>query len=297
MSVQRFLASPWATVHGPSEPRRLLMWLLDAGFRGLCASPGPRAVDWPALAAAAGNLPVEIAAVRAGSALAVQSVTAGLASAKEGERALAVRAVEQAVATARVLGCRLVIVEPGIVPVIGAIEADDLGDPHYQWTPERSQALLSRRRVGRNGAVDRACRALFALVRAFPDTEFCLAGGRSLLAVADPQGLRDIFEDLASLRLGYWHDAAICARREQVLAEPQGEWLESFGNRCRGFSLGDASPDGLYRPPGSGGVDYSMVASYVPKARGPNPAVLDLDPAVAPGELAGIRAFLDKHGL
>ncbi len=297
MQVQRFLASPWATVHGPTDPARLLVWTLDVGFRGLLASPGPRPVDWLSVRACSERLPVEFAAVRAGSALAERSATWGLASPKDEERRMAVAVVQQAVATARLLGCPTVVLEPGLVPIVGDIEAEDLGDPTQRWTGERAAALLARRKVGRNGAVDRACRELFGLVRAFPDVQFCLTPGRSLRAVADLDGLRDIFEDLGALRLGYWHDAAVLTRREQVLGQPAGEWLEAFANRCRGMGLGDASPDGVYLPPGAGGVDYGLLASYVPRSLSPIPLVVDLDPAVPPSELPGIRACLDKHGL
>lgn len=297
MPPLRYLASPWASVHGPSDPRRLWVWVLDAGFGGLLASPGPRSVDWTGLAEAAQRLPVEVAAVRAGSALAVQSATAGLASSQDSERRLAVQVIQQAVATARRLGCPTVVVEPGLVPIQGDIDAEDLGDPHVRWTHERAHALLARRKVGRNAAVDRVCRELFAVARAFPDIQFCLTAGRSLRGVADLAALQDIFEDLDGLHLSYWHDCAVVARREQVLGEPQGEWLETLGNRCRGFGLGDASPDGIYLPPGFGGVDYGVVASYVPRAAAALPMVVDLDPAVVPSELAGIRACLDKFGL
>ena len=297
MPVKRFLASPWASVHGPSDPRRFLIWVLESRFAGLAASPGPRPMPWPALVESAHDLPIGFAAVRAGSVLAEQSATRGMASAKEGERQAARQAVQQAVATARILGCPTVVLEPGVVPVVGEVEAEDLGDPACRWTPERAHALLARRKVGRNGALDRVCRELYAIAKAFPDMEFCLTCGRSLRSVADLPTLLDIYEDLAKLHLGYWHDAAACARRNQVLGEAQGEWLELLGNRCRGFSLGDASPDGMYLPPGSGGVDYSVVASYVPRTGAPIPLVLDLDPAVSAGELAGIHSFLDKFGL
>jgi len=297
MHVQRFLGSAWASVHGPSEPRRLLVWALEARFAGLMAGPGPRAMAWQAIRTASLDLPFEFAAVRAGSVFAQQSATGGLASAKEGERQVAAQAVRDAVATARLLGCRTVIVEPGIVPLLGEIECEDLGDTSYRWTPERAQALVARRRAVRNGALDRACREVYALVKSFPEMEFCLCSGRSLRTVADRVTLQDLFEDLSQLRLGYWHDAAVAARRQQVLGEAQGEWLESFANRCRGFSLGDASPDGMYLPPGSGGVDYGLLASYVPRTGAPSPVVLELDPSVPPSELPGMRACLDKHGL
>jgi sugar phosphate isomerase/epimerase len=297
MHVKRFLGSAWASVHGPADPRRLLIWALEAKFAGLQAGPGPRAVDWVTLAEQASDLPVDFAAVRAGSVFAERSATAGLALMKEGDRQAAVVAVQQAVATARIVGCPRVVIEPGVVPLLGEIECEDLGDASYQWTHERAHALLARRKAARNGDLDRVCRAIFAVARAFPDIQFCLTTGRSLRAVADRDSLGDLFEDLHQLNLGYWHDAAVCARREQILGEPQGEWLEMFGNRLWGMSLGDASADGLYLPPGSGGVDYGLLASYVRKSGAPTPVVLELDPSVSPSELSGMRSCLDKYGL
>lgn len=297
MSVQRFLGSEWATVHGPAEPRRLLTWALERQFGGLLAAPGPRAIDWSAVRVAAADLPVAFAGVRVASAVAAVSSTAGLVSAREGDQQAALAAVRLAVATARALGCPHVVLDLGVVPVLGEIEAEDLGEPGYAWTPERSAALLARRQVQRNQALDRSCRIVHQLVRSQPDIGWSITVGRSLRTVADRTGLRDLFEDLHQLRIGYWHDAAVAARREQVLGEAQGEWLEEFGNRCRGISLGDASPEGMYLPPGAGGVDYGLLATYVPRSGRPFPVVLELDPSVAPAELAGMKSCLDKYGL
>lgn len=297
MSVQRFLGAAFATVHGPNEPRRLLVWSLEAKFRGMLAAPGPRATDWRALQRAARDLPVRFAGVRAGSVFATRSATAGLAAASDAEQRQALVAIADAVGTARILGVPTVILEPGLVNVLGEVEADDLGDPHAGWTLGKAQALVARRKAVVNGALDRVCRALFDLVRAHPEICFALTAGRSLLSVADRAGLLAIFEDLHQLRLGYWHDAAAVARREQVLAEAAGDWLEDFGNRCVGFTLSDAVPDGMYLPPGAGGVDYGLLATYVLRSGRPVPGVLELDPAVDPGELPGAHACLDKYGL
>ena len=296
MQVQRYLASAWATVHGPSDPAQLLVSLLENGFAGLGVSPGPRAVDWTALRAAADELPVRFAAARAGGALSDWSPTSGFAADADGERALALRAVQDAVQIARAVGTPLVVLDVGVVPVLGELEAEDLGDPGYSWTEERAKALLARRNVGRDAAVDRACRGLFDVLKSFRDMRFALTQSRSLRAVLDAAAMQDICEDLGPHRLSYWHDAGICARREQVLGEPQGEWLEAFGRQLCGMSLGDASPDGLYLPPGAGGVDYGLCATYVPGAGTPFPVVLELDPSVSPGEMPGMRSCLDKHG-
>jgi len=297
MHVQRFLASAWATVHGPKEPSGLLVSLLENGFAGLGVSPGARAVDWREVRAAAADLPVSFPAVRAGNPLAERSALAGLCSQSDGERQLGHRAVADAVACARTLGTPQVVLDLGVVQVTGEIEVEDVGEPGYGWTEERAAALLARRKVGRDAAVDRACRELFAIIKSFPDMYFSVTQGRSLRAVLDPEALRDIVEDLGARRLGYWHDAAVCARRDQILGEAQGEWLETFGNRLSGMTLGDASPSGLYLPPGSGGVDYALCATYVPRSGTTVPVVLELDLSVSPGEMAGMRSCLDKYGL
>lgn len=297
MHVQRFLASAWASVHGSADPQRLLVSALENGFRGLAVSPGPRAIDCGALREAAVDLPVAFAAVRCGNPLSERTPMAGLCWGVEGERRVAHRAIEDAVRTARTLGCPTVILDFGVVAIHGEIEAEDLGEPGYDWSHERAQALAARRKARRDGAVDQACRELFAVIKSFPDMQFCVTQNRSVRAVLDVVALADIAEDLGNRTFGYWHDAAICARREQVLGEPQGEWLERFGNRLRGMTLGDGSPDGLYLPPGSGGVDYGLCATYVPRTGTPIPVVLELDPSVVPGEMAGMRSCLDKYGL
>lgn len=297
MHVQRFLASAWASVHGPKEPPALVVSVLEAGFSGLAASPGPRSISWPAVRAASDDLPIEFACVRAANPLADRSALTSLCSQSAGERTVAHRAVADAVNCAVTIGTQSIVLDLGVVGVYGDIEAEDVNELNYAWSHERAHALLARRKVGRNASVDRACRELFAIIKSFPDMHFCVTQGRSLRAVLDLESMHDILEDLGGRRLGYWHDAGICARREQILGEAQGEWLESFGNRLRGMTLGDASGDGLYLPPGAGGVDYGLCASYVPRAGNSFPVVLELDLSVAPGEMAGMRSCLDKYGL
>lgn len=297
MHVQRYLGSAWASVHGSSDPQKLLISLLESDFAGLAASPGPRPVAWPALREAADELPVQFSAVRANNPLAERSALSALCSSAHGEGELAHRAVLDAVHCAKSLGVNTVVLDLGVVSMVGEIEAEDVGEPNYDWSNERWQALLARRQVTRHASVDRACRELFSIIKSFPDYNFCVTQSRSLRAVLDLAALRDIVEDLGGRRCGYWHDAAICARREQILGEAQGEWLESFGNRLSGMTLGDASHEGLYLAPGSGGVDYGLCAAYVPRSGNDFPVVLELDLSVGPGEMPGMRSCLDKHGL
>jgi len=297
MHVQRFLGSAWASVHGPKSPPTLVVSVLEQGFSGLAASPGPRPIEWAAVRAASDDLPIQFACVRAANPLAEHSALTSLCSQSDGERAVAHRAVADAVRCAMTIGTQVVVLDLGVVGVHGDVEAEDINERGFTWSHERAQALLARRKVGRDAYVDRACRELFSIIKSFPEMNFCVSQGRSLRAVLDLESMRDIVEDLGGRQLGYWHDAGIRARREQILGEPQGEWLEYFGNRLSGMTLGDASADGLYLPPGAGGVDYGLCASYVPRAGNAFPVVLELDLSVSPGEMAGMRSCLDKYGL
>lgn len=297
MSPQRFVGSAWASVHGPSDPARMLRWLCESRFAGLVPAPSPRPIAFAAMHAASRDYPITFPAVRCSSILSERPNTAGLASARDGEAHVARQSVQAAVALAMSVACRVVVVEPGLVPVFGEVEREDLGDPTYDWTNERVQALAARRKAALPPALDRVCRELHGLCRAFPEVTFCLTQSRSLLAVASLDTLQLVYEDLPNLRLGYWHDAALCARREQALGEPQGAWLEAFGDRCRGCNLGDARPEGLYLPPGAGGVDYALLASSLrPHGKGAS-ACLELDPAIPSSELPGMGACLERFGL
>jgi hypothetical protein len=275
-----------------------LLWLLQAGFRGLLPGPGPRHVDWSAVQRAATDLPVSFRAVRSAGILGSRSTPHGLAAAKEGELGDARRAVAEAVSLARRFASGLVLVDPGNVVLAGdPPPLDDLGEPALRPGDPGLAPLMVRRRVGLEPALDRVCRTLHSLGKSHPDVTFCLTLGRNLTSVADRSSLGAVFEDLKTTRLAYWHDAALAARRHALLGEPQGELLEAFSNLLSGMTLGDSSADGLYLPPGAGGVDCRLLGSYVLRSGPPLPVVVELDPSVDSTELPGIRSFLEKFGL
>ena len=298
MSVERFLGAAWASVHGPVGGRELLLWTLDQGFKGLVPAPSPRPVSWAAVAGNIGDLPARLPALRLAGILEVEPrPSSQLAAPREGERRTAEAAVEDAIQRARGLGCPLVILEPGIVAVGGERGPVDLGDLTHVWTSERAKAQLARRKPHLDQALDAACRSLHSLCKRFDDMRFALTCTRHVWSLGDPVALEAIFEDLPRRQLAYWHDAAVAARRWELLGEEQGRALEKFSKILCGISLGDSSEGGVYRTPGAGGVDYPLLGSYVLRSGQPLPAAVELDPAVDPGEIPGAHAFLDKFGL
>ena len=207
--------------------------------------------------------------------------------------------MREAVALAQHLGCRDVILEPGVVPPAddGPVDLALAGE----WDQERLEAHATRRRRFLEQALDRACRALHRWTRSWPEMRFCLTPSRHVGGLGEPQALAAIFEDLgravARQGLAYWHDTAAAACRQARLQEPSGEFLEKFCKRLAGITLGDPGDDRAYLPPGTGGVDYPLLSNYRQRSAKALPVVVELDPGVVPAELPGIHAFLNKFGL
>jgi sugar phosphate isomerase/epimerase len=297
MPVQRFLGGGWATMHGPADPRALMMWVLDQGFGGVLPGPGPRPMAWRQLGKTHGGLPVTIPAVRvSGLHDPSRLAEAGLCSGQPGDVAGAVAAVTDAVELAEALGCAAVVLEPGVVGWAEDSGPVDLAQEDG-WGESGAAAQLDRREAHLNQALDAACRSFHGLTKSFPDVQFCLTPSRHVGGLGDARGLEFLFEDLARGRLRYWHDTAAVACRQARLGEPPGEFLEKFANRLVGMTLGDLGDGLVYLPPGTGGVDYPLLSNYRQRSAKALSAVVELDPGVTPGELPGIHAFLNKFGL
>jgi hypothetical protein len=223
--------------------------------------------------------------------------SAGLASAHEGTRELAEAAVLSGMRQAAALGISWLVLEPGLVPLADEEGPDYLAEPGQVWTEDLAATQLARRRTQLEPALDRVCRSLHRVCSQLPEMSLALTGSRSVSGLGAPETLEAIFEDLPGCRLGYWHDAALTARREEVLGEEQGDWLDRFSGRTLGISLGDTADARLDLPPGSGLVDYPLLSSYW-RHTGIKPTmVVELGPAVEPGEIPGVHAFLTKFGL
>ena len=296
MTIQRFLGATWAAIHGPRDARSLAVWTLESGFRGLMPGPAPRDVPWEGLRALRREMPFLLAdglsfsAPRPGG----DRADRGLGSQHRGDRASAVAAVQGALDRARALGLRRVILEPGAVSLPDGVDSVDVAGA----AGDRATRAAAARDRGLDGALDAACRSLHSLCKANPDMELCLETGATVESLGSLAGLRAIFDDLHALPLGYWHRAAAAAGRQELLGDPQGAWLEQFGTRLRGISAADRAEGSLQMPPGSGLVDYPLLANYLPRAAsGVFPVVVDLDPGVPPVELPGVHAFLDRLGL
>lgn len=254
-------------------------------------------MDWPGLRSQIQDLPLRLLGWSLSAPRQAQRADQGLASAEVGEREKAMAALAGALQSAAQVGVSLLTLEPGQVPVPGEVGPEDLCDRRLDWTGEQAAAQVARRRVAAPPALDRVCRCLHALAKAHPGATLALRPSHSVFGLGNPDDLEAIFEDLPRVRLGYWHDAALAARRNEVLGEEQGDWLERFGRRLVGLEVADTADAEIDLPPGAGLVDYPLLASYTPSAGAGLPTVLDLNPAIDPRELPGVLSFLAKFGL
>jgi hypothetical protein len=205
-----------------------------------------------------------------------------------------------AIVTAHQLGLQLqtpvVIADLGLVPQVATGNTDLAA----RGEPIGSDALASLRMrylTHRDPGLDRAVRACHELLGACPTLHLALTGSFDLLGLGEPGALQACLEDLKQPRLGYWHDTGVAARREVAGLEPAGAWLEGLHKWLWGFTLSDSIHGEVLLPPGSGGVDYPLLASYMMKTHGPPPCVVEVDPGMSEVDVRWARACLRKFGL
>lgn len=299
MVTTRYLGAGFTAVHAPGDGIKRVHWLLDQGLAGCEVAPAPRAVDWRATHQAMAGAPAAICSVRVDPPLDPRrEPLAGLSTGHKGDLSVVQRRIADACSLAASLGVRQIVLEAGSVLFPGERGRWDLADPIGGWTREQGEAQLARRCPGLHQAADHLCRNLWGVLRAHPDFRFALTLSRDVASTLDPETLGWVLEDLGSSgRLSYWHDAPLAALRAQWLGEDQGAWLEGFGAQLAGLTVGDPWDGGAYGPPGTGLVDYPLIASYLPKGPIDQPLVVELDPPVPTSELPGVLAFLDKVGL
>ncbi|HVQ25327.1 MAG TPA: hypothetical protein VMV01_09115 [Planctomycetota bacterium] len=115
-----------------------------------------------------------------------------------------------------------------------------------------------------------ACRELHALGRAHAGLALAVTPAPAG-PLAEPESLRLLLEDLASMRAGYWHRPA----RAHRLGRPDSDWLQPLSRWLVGLSLDDVtgSEEGL--PPGLGRLDFRAVAGWSGRSLD---VVIDLQP-------------------
>jgi hypothetical protein len=118
--------------------------------------------------------------------------------------------------------------------------------------------------------LEHACRELHALARANAGLELAVSTPPAG-PLDEPATLRLLLEDLAGVRLCYWHRPA----RAHRLGRPDTDWLQPLAHWLAGLSLDDVTETEEGLPPGLGRLDFRAVADW--KARALDVAI-DVEP-------------------
>jgi sugar phosphate isomerase/epimerase len=223
----------------------------------------------------------------------------GLSSANEDEREQAVSSVRHHVQLAQRMGAPLVVVrgskiaEPKLQQEANDLNHELARNGLSDDVRDRIRNFVHRIQKKGHRQIENLCRSLHTLMSQFPETRIALEPGVHIDDLLNFEVMGWVLDDLEKHKLGYWHDVGRIHQRERCGLPTQGQWLESYGARMYGIHLQDAAEEEAEMPPGSGEVDWKLIASYVPRAAA---RVLEVNPRHGRTELLASVQFLVDHG-
>lgn len=175
-------------------------------------------------------------------------------------------------------------------------QADDFLDRHakvdrdgLEALQEETRTFIHKVQAKSQRQIEHFCRSVHALRAEFPETQLAIAPGNELNDLFGFEAVQWVMDDLASHRVGFWHDTARIHRRGQMGLQSHGDWLEAFGSKTYGVHLRDATSEEFGLPPSLGEVDFKLVSEYLPKTAA---KVVDVDPSHGRPEVLASVQFL-----
>ena len=173
------------------------------------------------------------------------------------------------------------------------MQAKLLRDGSSDALKEEVRQLVARIEKKSHRQLEHLCRALHALRTEFPETRLAIEGGVGTTDLLSFASVGWVLDDLDRQGLGYWHDTGRVHLRERMGLATQGEWLDAYAPRMLGVHLQDATEFNAELPPGSGEVDFKLVAGFLPSNA---ERVLEVNPRHGRAEILGAVQFLSGKG-
>lgn len=158
---------------------------------------------------------------------------------------------------------------------------------------ESAREFVGRVQKKAQRQVEHLCRSLHLLRSEFPETRLALEPGGGFLDILNFQAMGWALDDLEKQGLAYWHDTGCTHLRERAGLSTQGEWLDAYAPRMVGIHLQDSAEGVVEMPPGTGEVDWKLVAGYVPKTA---ERVVEINSRHGRAEILAAVQFLVDHG-
>lgn len=222
-----------------------------------------------------------------------------LGSLSEDLREQAINSVRRHIRLAQKYGCPVVIIrgceleDKTLIEEAERLHARILREGPTDELKEKARELVARVTKKGQRQVDHLCRSLHQLQSEFPETKLAIETGESLSDLLNFETVGWVLDDLKTKGLAYWHDTGHIHARERVGMPTQGEWLDAYAGKMLGVHLQDSAEGVAEMPPGTGQVDFKLVAGYVPRTA---EKVVEINPRHGRGEILAAVQFLVDHG-
>jgi len=199
-----------------------------------------------------------------------QSAAGLFASTDEAERTWAVSRIKATIDLAVHLGAKAVVLHAGRVDVSRTLERRlrDLypGNKNPSQYEQATKQLMAARARKQPANFAAACRSLDEVV------PYAQAAGIKLGLEAryyygeipNLEEMHTLLADFDPETVYYWHDTGHAQNLENLGFTPHEEWLRAFGPRMLGVHFHDIRGLKDHLIPGTGEIDFGMVASYLP---------------------------------
>ncbi len=190
-----------------------------------------------------------------------------------------------------VRGCEVADAALGVEAQGLGVELESASGDDREAVQEKIREFVQRVQRKGHRQVEHFCRSLHTLAKEFPETKIAIEPGMHFHDILGFEAVQWTLDDLNGAGLSYWHDVGRIHQRERAGLPGQGAWLEAFGSRMVGIHLQDAAAHEAEMPPGTGEVDFKLVADYTPAGAS---RVVEVDPRHGRAELlAAVRFLLD----
>ena len=223
-----------------------------------------------------------------------------LGSLDEDTRERALNCIRRHIRVAHKFECPVVVVrgceieDKPLLDETEQFQAKLLREGPGEATAAAARELAGRVRKKGQRQIEHLCRSLHALLTEFPETRIAIEPGTSLIDLLCFDASGWVLADLANRGVAYWHDTGSTQVRQWAGLGSQGQWLDAYAPRMIGAHLQDAAEGHSGMPPGTGEVDFKLVASYLPREA---ERVLEVNPRHGRAEILAAVQFLVDLGL
>jgi sugar phosphate isomerase/epimerase len=222
-----------------------------------------------------------------------------LGSLDEDSRECALNCVRRHIRLAQKYGCPTVIVrgceveDKALQDEADKLVTRTLRDGVSDESRNEVRDLVARVEKKGHRQVEHLCRSLHTLLGEFPETKLALEPGPGFMDLLNFDVTGWVLDDLSKHGLSYWHDTARVQLCERAGLPTQGQWLDAYADKMVGVHLQDSAEGQCEMPPGTGEVDFKLVAGYVPREA---ERVLEINPRHGRAEILGAVQFLVDKG-